>query len=286
MAQGTGGSSGSIGAVSQNGVWTVGINGGSVTALQSAPFIVSGLSVNVSGSNSVTALQSSVYLVSGTQAVTQSGTWNVGINSGSVSVFGSVPLMVSGVDLMQDKTTFTEGTSRTRPIAGVYNENSTGDLAEDQAGVVRLTSKRGLHVNLRNQSGVEIGTAAAPVISSPQAATSGGWNAFSFISQSTVSGLSIKSTAGQVGGWALFNINASPRYLKIYNTSSAPVVGTTVPQIRLLIPGNTAGGGANVEVANGISFTTGIGIGVTSGITDGDITFPTSNEVIINLLHK
>jgi len=48
------------------------------------------------------------------------------------------------------------------PIAGLYNESAT-DPTSGQAGAVRITAERGLHINLRNASGAEVGLSAAPL---------------------------------------------------------------------------------------------------------------------------
>lgn len=55
-----------------------------------------------------------------------------------------------------DKATFTEGATRFGPVGGVRNDSLVGDVAEDQAAAVRITPKRGQHVNLRDNSGIEI----------------------------------------------------------------------------------------------------------------------------------
>jgi hypothetical protein len=51
------------------------------------------------------------------------------------------------------------------------------------------------------------------------------------LSQTTISAntaQSIKSSAGNVFGWSLYNGNSSVCYLQFYNTSSAPTCGTSV----------------------------------------------------------
>ena len=70
-----------------------------------------------------------------------------------------------------DKSAFTEGSGSITPIGGVYNETAAGDPSEDQAAAARITAKRGLHVNLRNVSGTELGVLAAPVRVDPTGTT-------------------------------------------------------------------------------------------------------------------
>lgn len=61
-----------------------------------------------------------------------------------------------------DRSGFTDGAGVLTPMGGVLNETAT-DPTEDQAAAVRITAKRAWHVNLRNASGGELGTATDPV---------------------------------------------------------------------------------------------------------------------------
>ena len=70
-----------------------------------------------------------------------------------------------------DKSGFTEGTSTAAPVGGVYNETISSDPTEDQMAALRITARRGLHVNLRSAAGVEQGTAGAPVRVDPTGST-------------------------------------------------------------------------------------------------------------------
>ena len=106
------------------------------------------------------------------------------------------------------------------------------------------------------------------------------------ISAATTNATSAKASAGQVGGWYITNTNAAARYFKIYNKASAPTVGTDIPAMTLLVPGNANGSGANAEFMNGIEFTTGIAYATTTGAADADTGAVAANEVIINLLYK
>lgn len=50
------------------------------------------------------------------------------------------------------------------PIMGQLDDTSTGTVAEDHVSTVRITAARGLHINLRNNAGTELGTTANPLI--------------------------------------------------------------------------------------------------------------------------
>jgi hypothetical protein len=81
------------------------------------------------------------------------------------------------------------------------------------------------------------------------------------------------------------NINAAVRYFKVYNTSSAPTVGTTVPVLVLPIPGATTGGVVNIVFPMPISFATGISVALTTGITDADTGAVALNEHAVNVVY-
>jgi hypothetical protein len=62
-----------------------------------------------------------------------------------------------------DETSFVEGVSSFNPIGGALNEVIDSDPTEDQAAAARITPKRAIHVNLRDQSGNELGIPTNPV---------------------------------------------------------------------------------------------------------------------------
>jgi len=104
----------------------------------------------------------------GAAAVTHPiGTQEVFTNgSGIVTAVSTAnPLPITGtisVGSTTDESAFTAGTSTTGPIAGVFND-SVATLTSGQQGTIRSTTNRGLHTNLRNASGTEIGTASTPI---------------------------------------------------------------------------------------------------------------------------
>ena len=63
-------------------------------------------------------------------------------------------------------------------------------------------------------------------------------------------------------------------------------MGSDTPVMTILVPGNTAGAGANVEFTNGIAFGTGIALAITTGVADADTGAVAANEIVVNLLYK
>lgn len=62
-----------------------------------------------------------------------------------------------------DKSAFTEGAGQIVVGGGVFNDVISSDPTEDQAAGVRITAKRALHVNLRGNTGLELGVSGAPL---------------------------------------------------------------------------------------------------------------------------
>lgn len=62
---------------------------------------------------------------------------------------------------MVDGTSFTAQEANFVPVGGIFDDATPGALTENEAGVVRLTSARAMHVNLRLSDGSEIGGTSA-----------------------------------------------------------------------------------------------------------------------------
>ena len=100
--------------------------------------------------------------VDGTMTVTQTTGTNLHMvcDAGCTSTSG-----------FSDNSAFTFGATQVNPIAGVLDDVATSAATENSAAVARITAQKGLHTNLRNAAGTEIGTAAAPVRTDPTGTT-------------------------------------------------------------------------------------------------------------------
>jgi len=90
------------------------------------------------------------------------------------------------------------------------------------------------------------------------------------------------NTTCKLYGWYIHNKNAAILYLKLYNVSGAPTVGTTTPVMTIPIP---PGAAANVSFPNGITFGTGLGVGATTGVADNDTGAPGANDLVGNFFY-
>lgn len=95
--------------------------------------------------------------------------------------------------------------------------------------------------------------------------------------QATTNATSLKTTTSQVYGVELYNAAAYPVYLKFFNKSSAPVVGTDTPVWVIGIP---AGGRVDIARPIGRSFSAGIAYAITKLAADQDATAVAADDVI------
>jgi hypothetical protein len=117
--------------------------------------------------------------------------------------------------------------------------------------------------------------------------TSGGLSFVYVLSGASNNKTQVKGSAGQLYCVVVTNINASPRYLKVFNNVSASVtMGTTAADYQFLIPGNAAGAGVAINIDKGIAMGTGITIAITTGVGLTDNTSTAANEQSVLVGYK
>jgi hypothetical protein len=192
-------------------------------------------------------------------AVTNAGTFVVQENGGALTA-----LQLIDDTVFTDDAAFTPGTSKVLAVGFQCDESSTDSVDEGDVGAARMTADRRIYVT-----------------DPPR--TSGGYDIFRSLDLDETEE-DVKTSAGQLFGWYIFNAAASTRYVKIYNATAANVtVGTTTPVITIPVP---AGSAANVEFSNGIAFSTAITAAATTAVADNDTGAPSANDVVINLFYK
>ena len=96
-------------------------------------------------------------------------------------------------------------------------------------------------------------------------------------SAATTNATLVKNTAGTLWSIAVSNTNAAARFLKLFNLTTAPTVGTSVPVFTVAIP---SGGTVLVNGgSNGIRFATGISLAITGAAGDLDTTVIGAGDV-------
>lgn len=95
----------------------------------------------------------------------------------------------------------------------------------------------------------------------PIPSTTGGWTNSKKAALSNTNS-QVKSGAGTLGGWYIYNPNASVAYVQIYDTATGSItVGTTVSVLSIGIPPTSA---ANLELTLGLAFATAICVAATT----------------------
>lgn len=176
--------------------------------------------------------------------------------------------LVQGAELLVDDTPFTPATSKVSPIGLQADETAPDSVDEGDIGCPRMTLDRKQIVTSRPH-------------------TSGGQDAYSFLSTAAVQAAAIKASPGQVYELSFTNKNASPVYVRLYNQTGSPAT-TDAANIkwRFQVPGNTSVGGYIERFEGGLEFSAGIGIRVTAGVADNDATVLSANDVMGNVGFK
>lgn len=106
-----------------------------------------------------------------------------------------------------------------------------------------------------------------------------GLTPFHLVSANTTNAAVVKTSQGQLYGWAITNTNAAARYICFHNSSVAPVAGVGV----LFKYGIPATGASNQSFDFGIQFSGGISITTVVNPADSDNTAVGLNDLVINL---
>lgn len=111
-------------------------------------------------------------------------------------------------------------------------------------------------------------------------ATSGGWSA-SLSSALSTTVVSVKSSAGTFGGYFIYNPNSSVAYVQVFNIASGSVtLNSSTPFLSFGIPATS---GANLELSNGIAFSTAISVAATTTPTGSTAN---SSALVANFWYK
>lgn len=193
--------------------------------------------VNVAGNLALTG----AVAISGTATMVIGGYLDSSGNQKNVVDSANTALRVNvvagsvGGAQMTDDTSFSTGAATFAPIGAVYSDSGTGlSLSASHGGVLRMTAFRGLHVNLRNSAGTEMGTPTSPLYITGSG-NNGSINIGSFIDST--------GTARNV-------LDSTTLALRVYLASAPATVNAVL-----------AAGTANIGTLNGISATINVAIG-------------------------
>lgn len=205
---------------------------------------------------------SGVTLTVASHAVTNAGTFVVQENGAALTA-----LQLIDDTVFVDDAAFSVGSSKVNAVGYLADETSTDSVDEGDVGAARMTLDRKLIVTVEPH-------------------TAGGWDTFMATSGDGSTALTntaqaVKASAGKLGGWYIYNPNATVAYVIVWNVATGGVtVGTTNPKLVIPIPATSA---ANLEIVNGVTFDTAITVAATT--TGGGNTAP-GTALEANFLYK
>jgi hypothetical protein len=87
---------------------------------------------------------------------------------------------------------------------------------------------------------------------------------------------------------AMGNPSGNVRFLKIFDSATAPTVGVTTPIANFIIPGNLSGAGSNIPIPTthpfaALQIVNGLWIAITAAIPLLDTTAINANDVTVNI---
>jgi hypothetical protein len=94
----------------------------------------------------------------------------------------------------------------------------------------------------------------------------------------------VKASAGQLFWAFITNANASARFIKFYNSASAPTLGSGTPVLTFLIPPGSSG--LQLTAEQGLAFGTGIGYTLSTGVADANAVAVAADEIVVNLGYR
>jgi hypothetical protein len=168
-------------------------------------------------------------------------------------------------------TAYTSGTLEA--VCDAYKQvNSTGQIST--TGTVTVAGDVGLAAGSALIGKVNFApTSTDPVLHA------------NIISAVGVNATSLKASAGNIQNIQIVSSAATPRYFKLYNKASAPVVGTDTPMIT--IPLATGASPYNVPPLAGIDFSNGIAYAILLGAQDSATTpFTVIGEVTAQITYS
>lgn len=273
ISGGSGGGGG--GSVTQGTTpWVVSFNGGSQPVTQSGVWNVT---VN-------TALPTGANVIGG---VTQSGAWNVAINAAlptGANTIGAVTQASAPWRVNANSGDFVDGainTLGTQADAAWVSGNGTAiavlkGIFGKLAGT--LTTTISGTVNVLLQAGTNVAGAVG------LAALTGNGASVSRLGSSaaTTNATNVKASAGTILAIiGVLNTNAAVRYVHLYDKASAPTPGTDTPIITLAIP--PSNGGRETSIPIGIKCVNGIGYAMTTDAAAGNNAVASGDLVGFNL---
>lgn len=105
---------------------------------------------------------------------------------------------------------------------------------------------------------------------------------FKRIATADVNAVSLKATAGRLYLLVASNLTASAKFVKLYNKTSAPTVGTDVPVLTFPVQANQTVTLYSDSPDGGLPFSAGVAFAMTGAVGDADATALAAGDMVIN----
>lgn len=109
---------------------------------------------------------------------------------------------------------------------------------------------------------------------------------FRLISEATTNITVVKASAGVITTISAVGMaEEAMSFLKLYDKATAPVLTTDIPVMTIAIPTHTQGAGIVIPIPNGLNFSNGIALALTSGIEDQNAVAVLAKQVVLNFTY-
>lgn len=109
---------------------------------------------------------------------------------------------------------------------------------------------------------------------------------FRLISEATTNETVVKASAGVITTISAVGMaEEAMSFLKLYDKATAPVLATDIPVMTIAIPTHTQGAGIVIPIPNGLNFSNGIALALTSGIEDQNAVAVLAKQVVLNFTY-
>ena len=109
---------------------------------------------------------------------------------------------------------------------------------------------------------------------------------FRLISEATTNITVVKASAGVITTISAVGMaEEAMSFLKLYDKATAPVLATDIPVMTIAIPTHTQGAGIVIPIPNGLNFSNGIALALTSGIEDQNAVAVLAEQVVLNFTY-
>lgn len=109
---------------------------------------------------------------------------------------------------------------------------------------------------------------------------------FRLISEASTNETVVKASAGVITTISAVGMaEEAMSFLKLYDKATAPVLATDIPVMTIAIPTHTLGAGIVIPIPNGLNFSNGIALALTSGIEDTNAVAVLAEQVVLNFTY-